>query len=205
MSYDEKVLRSEYAFSGLEVLLCDMFRRSRAWVWPELLRFSRGRSVVVAGHLNLYRGRVDQRDLLPQRVSSRECGSAMAACVTQFRFVSNNNKSNDLTAPLFPKTKHVCPARRSGTQAHVRWRFGTGISYQVWCLCLNAGRLESFTPVSQSCATVPGSSLSTTPRPCTSVCLGVWVITAARPYPMATKVAQSAPPKSWALRATWGC
>ena len=25
MSYDEKVLRSEYAFSGLEVLLCDMF------------------------------------------------------------------------------------------------------------------------------------------------------------------------------------
>ena len=62
MSYDEKVLRSEYAFSGLEVLLCDMFRRSRAWVWPELLRFSRGRSVVVAGHLNLYRGRVDQRD-----------------------------------------------------------------------------------------------------------------------------------------------
>ena len=74
----------------------------------------------------------------PQRVSSRECGSAMAACVTQLRFVSNNNESNDLTAPLFPKTKHVCPARRSGTQAHVRWRFGTGISYQVWCLCLNA-------------------------------------------------------------------
>ena len=62
----------------------------------------------------------------------------MAACVTQLRFVSNNNESNDLTAPLFPKTKHVCPARRSGTQAHVRWRFGTGISYQVWCLCLNA-------------------------------------------------------------------
>ena len=31
------------------------------------------------------------------------------------------------------------------------------------------------------------------------------VITASRPYPMATKVAQSAPPKSWALRATWGC
>ena len=31
------------------------------------------------------------------------------------------------------------------------------------------------------------------------------VITAARPYPMATKVAHSAPPKSWALRATWGC
>ena len=138
MSYDEKVLRSEYAFSGLEVLLCDMFRRSRAWVWPELFRFTRGRSVVVAGHLNLYRERVDQRDLLPQRVSSRECGSAMAACVTQFRFVSNNNESTDLTAPLFPKTKHVCPARRSGTQAHVRWRFGTGISYQVWCLCLNA-------------------------------------------------------------------
>ena len=97
MSYDEKVLRSEYAFSGLEVLLCDMFRRSRAWVWPELLRFSRGRSVVVAGHLNLYRGRVDQRDLLPQRVSSRECGSAMAACVTQLRFVSNNNESTAVT------------------------------------------------------------------------------------------------------------
>ena len=67
------------------------------------------------------------------------------------------------------------------------------------------GKHKSFTPVSQSCATVPGSGLSTTPRPCTSVCLGVWVITAARPYPMATKVAQSAPPKSWALRATWGC
>ena len=67
------------------------------------------------------------------------------------------------------------------------------------------GRLKSFAPVSQSCATVPGSGLSTTPRPCTSVCLGVWVITAARPYPMATKVAHSAPPKSWALRATWGC
>ena len=31
------------------------------------------------------------------------------------------------------------------------------------------------------------------------------VITASRPYPMATKVAHSAPPKSWALRATWGC
>ena len=62
----------------------------------------------------------------------------MAACVTQLRFVSNNNESNDLTAPLFPKTKHVCPVRRSGTQAHVRWRFGTGISYQVGCLCLNA-------------------------------------------------------------------
>ena len=28
---------------------------------------------------------------------------------------------------------------------------------------------------------------------------GLW------PYPMATKVAHSAPPKSWALRATWGC
>ena len=110
MSYDEKVLRSEYAFSGLEVLLCDMFRRSRAWVWPEPPSISRGRSVVVAGHLNLYRGRVDQRDLLPQRVSSRECGSAMAACVTQLRFVSNNNESNDLTAPLFPQNQ----ARVSG-------------------------------------------------------------------------------------------
>ena len=54
------------------------------------------------------------------------------------------------------------------------------------------GKHKSFTPVSQSCATVSGSGLSITPRPCTSVCLGVWVKWPPA-YPMATKAAQSAP------------
>ena len=117
MSYDEKVLRSEYAFSGLEVLLCDMFRRSRAWVWPELLRFSRGRSVVVAGHLNLYRGRVDQRDLLPQRVSSRECGSAMAACVTRLLSFERSTNLLMIWTPDEVLSTHPLSSRRTRVQS----------------------------------------------------------------------------------------